>query len=205
MIIGCALVLLMVLLSGISACAGMFSGGGIGVIGTSYTAEDVDILGADADYTALETALAAQINNIPTTYPGYDEYNYSLAAIAHDPFALASYLTAKYYAYTREAVQGDLSVVFSQQYKLTLTPVTEIRYRTETRTGTYDYTDPDTGETQTYEYTYEVQVPYEYYILNVSLVNNSIGSVAQSNLTTEQSEMYLVYMETKGNKPELFN
>ena len=43
-----------------------------------------------------------------------------------------------------------------------------------------------------------------YYILNVSLTNRSFGSVAQSNLTPEQAEMYAVYMETKGNKPELF-
>jgi hypothetical protein len=203
-IIGGALLLLMILLSGISSCAGMFSGGFNAVIGTSYTAEDADILGANEDYAALETALAAQIANIPGDYGGYDEYNYSLDPIGHDPFALASYLTAKYNAYTRAAVQGDLSVILSQQYRLTLTPVTEIRYRTETITETYTYTDPDTGESCTEEYTYNIQVPYEYYILNVSLVNYGIDTVAQNNLTPEQYEMYLVYMETKGNKPELF-
>ena len=47
-------------------------------------------------------------------------------------------------------------------------------------------------------------MPYYYYILNVSLVNNGLDSVASSSLTPEQYEMYLVYMETKGNKPELF-
>jgi len=182
----------------------MFGGGITGVIGTSYTAEDADILGADEDYTALETNLAAQINNIPGDYPGYDEYNYSLAAIGHDPFELASYLTAKYNAYTRPEVRGDLDVILSQQYRLTLTPVTEIRYRTETRTGTTTYTDPETGESYTEEYEYEVQVPYYYYILNVSLVNRGLEAVAVSSLTPEQYEMYAVYMETKGNKPELF-
>jgi hypothetical protein len=190
-VIGGLLGLVILLAAGISSCMAMFGGGGMGVIGTSYTAEDADILGVDEDYTALETALATQIANIPGDYPGYDEYNYSLDTIGHDPFALASYLTSKYNAYTRAAVQGDLSVILSQQYRLTLTPVTEIRYRTE-----YE-PDGEGGYT-------EVQVPYEYYILNVSLVNYSLEAVALSNLLPEQYEMYLVYMETKGNKPELF-
>jgi hypothetical protein len=201
---GGLLFFVILLAAGISSCAAMFGGGGTGIIGTSYTAEDADIIGVNDDYKALESSLQQRINNIPTDYPGYNEYNYSLDPIGHDPFELASYLTAKYNAYTQAAVNGDLSVILSQQYTLTVTSVTEIRYRTETRTGTNTRTDPDTGETYEEEYTYEVQVPYYYYILNVSLVNRTIGSVALSNLVPEQYEMYLVYMDTKGNKPELF-
>jgi hypothetical protein len=181
----------------------MFGGGFNTIIATSYTAEDEEITGADADYTTLENGLRQRVNRIETDYPGYDEYRYSLDEIGHDPFELASYLTARYNDYTRAAVQGDLSALFSQQYALTFSPVTEVRYRTETRTGSYSWTDAD-GNTHTETYTYEVQVPYNYYILNVKLVNRSLGSVALSNLTPEQAEMYDVYMETKGNKPELF-
>ena len=196
---GGLLFFVILLAAGISSCMAMFGGGFTGVVGTSYTAEDADIIGANDDYTALESSLQQRINNIPSDYPGYDEYNYSLDAIGHDPFGLASYLTSKYNAYTQAAVQGDLAGILAQQYRLTVTPVTEIRYRTETRIGYY--TDAD-GVLQSY--TYDVEVPYYYYILNVSLVNNGLDSVALSSLTPEQYEMYLVYMETKGNKPELF-
>jgi hypothetical protein len=197
--IGGWLFFVILLSAGVSSCFSM-CGGGNAVIGTSYTAEDADILGADADYTALESELAAKINNIPNSYPGYDEYNYALDTIEHDPFELASYLTAKYNAYTRAGVQAELAALLSQQYTLTVTLITEVRYRTESRIGYYW---DDEGYLQSYYYT--VEVPYHYNILNVSLVNHGVGSVALSNLTPEQYEMYLVYMETKGNKPELFN
>ena len=90
-------------------------------------------------------------------------------------------------------------MIFALQYTLTLTPVTETRYREETRT-IYFYDELGT----LYSYTYNVQVPYEYYILNVYLVNHTIENAVVFRLTAEQYEMYLVYMETKGNKPELF-
>lgn len=78
------------------------------------------------------------------------------------------------------------------QYTLTLTEEVEIRYRTETST------DPETGETTT------EQVPYEYYILHVSLTNRDIATIAPEVLTAEQLQMFRVYLETSGNKPLLF-
>ena len=49
-----------------------------------------------------------------------------------------------------------------------------------------------------------MEVPYNYYILNVTLKNKSLGSVAAANLTPEQREMYDIYRKTQGNKPYLF-
>jgi len=201
---GGAFFIIILLIAGLGSCAAMFSGGFNGVVGTSYTAEDSDIIIGDADYTALETQLGARIDNIASEYPGYDEYRVSADEIGHDPYELASYLTAKYNSYTRAQIQAELRNLFNQQYTLTITPVTEVRYRTETRTDTETYTDSETGESYTESYTYEVQIPYDYHILYVSLTNRSLGSVALSNLTPEQAQMYAVYMETKGNKPELF-
>lgn len=200
-IIAVAAVLVFVLLfAGLSSCGAMLQGGFSSIIGTSYTAEDEAITAVDADYTALEIALQQQISNIPRDYPGYDEYRYYVDEIGHDPFELASYLTAKYHDYTREEVQAELQALFSQQYTLTITEVVEVRYRTEERTDTW--TDPETGEE--YSDTYTVEVPYNYYILNITLQNKSLGSVATANLTAEQREMYDIYMETQGNKPYLF-
>ena len=130
-----ALALLIMLIAGMfSSCTAMFGGMGNAVLGTSYTAEDADITGTDGDYSALESALQTQINNIESTHSGYDEYRYDLAEIGHNPYELASYLTVMFEDYTRAEVQSTLQSLFAQQYTLTLTPEVEVRYRTETST-----------------------------------------------------------------------
>ena len=188
-----ALGLLVMLIAGMfSSCTAMFAGSGNAVLGTSYTAEDADILGADADYSALEAALNNQISNIESTHPGYDEYRYDLAEIGHNPYELASYLTVLFEDYTRAEAQSTLQSLFAQQYTLTLTPEVEVRYRTETRT------DSEGND-------YDVEVPYNYHILNVKLTNKGLGAVIRdSGLTTEQADRYDVLMTTSGNRSELF-
>lgn len=175
------------------------------VVGTSYTAEDGDILGANEDYTALENALRQEVADIERTHPGYDEYRYRVDELGHNPYELTSYLIAKLRTYTREDVQGELRALFEAQYKLTLTEEVETRYRTETRTGTSTSTDPETGETTTEEYEYEVEVAYEYYILHVRLENRTLPAVVASRLDGEQKELYDVLLELKGNKPYLWD
>lgn len=198
------LLLFIMVLSGLSSCGAMFSGTLNGIVGTSYTSEDSDLIEVNDSYSGLENDLQNTLSNIERDHPGYDEYRYDLANIGHNPHELASYLTAKFQTYTRADVQNELQRVFNQQYKLTLTEEVEVRYRTETRTETYTVTDPETGETTTETYEYEVEVPYNYYILNVKLTNTPLSTIAENNLTPEQLEMYRVYLQTSGNKPLLF-
>ncbi len=193
------LLLFIMVMSGLSSCGAMFSGTLNGVLGTSYTSEDSDLVATENNYAAKENELQQQIDNIESTHPGYDEYRYDLASIGHNPHELASYLTAKYQSYTRADVQSELQRIFNQQYKLTLTEEVEIRYREEERTDTW--TDEDGNE---HTDTYTVQVPYEYYILNVKLTNTPLSTIAENNLTPEQLEMYRVYLQTSGNKPLIF-
>ena len=189
----CVFLLLIVLIfTGLSSCAAMIQGGVTSIVGTSYTAEDEAIREVEADYKELESGLREEIADIETDYPDYDEYQYHLDEIGHDPFALASYLTAKLYDYTREEAQAEIQALFEKQYTLTLREEIQTRYRTETTT------DPDTGETTT------EQVPYDYYILHVTLTNRNIETLAGELLTPEQKEMFDIYMETKGNKPDVF-
>lgn len=201
-----AIGLLFMVISGMfSACSTMFQGGTQVVLGTSFTAEDEDILGVDEDYTALENDLRSQVDNIESTHPGYDEYCYALDEIGHNPYELAAYLTVVFEDYTREEVQATLQQLFEQQYELILEEEVEIRTRTETRTGTRTHTDPETGETWEEEYEYEVEVEYEYYILNVTLRNYGLGSVIRSSgLSADQLERYEVLLETLGNRSYLF-
>ena len=201
-----AIGLLFMVISGMfSSCSTMFQGGTQVVLGTSFTAEDEDILGTDEDYTALENDLRSQVDNIESTHPGYDEYRYALDEIGHNPYELASYLTVVFEDYTREEVQATLQQLFEQQYELILEEEVEIRTRTETRTGTRTHTDPETGETWEEEYEYEVEVEYEYYILNVTLRNYGLGNVIRSSgLSADQLERYEVLLETFGNRSYLF-
>lgn len=201
-----AIGLLFMVISGMfSSCSTMFQGGTQVVLGTSFTAEDEDILGTDEDYTDLENDLRSQVDNIESTHPGYDEYRYALDEIGHNPYELASYLTVVFEDYTREEVQATLQQLFEQQYELILEEEVEIRTRTETRTGTRTHTDPETGETWEEEYEYEVEVEYEYYILNVTLRNYGLGNVIRSSgLSADQLERYEVLLETLGNRSYLF-
>ena len=199
LIAGCALLLFIMISAGISSCSSLFSGGITSVISTSYVSEDADMLGAEADYAALEAELQSRIDNIERDHPGYDEYRYDLDDIEHDPYVLTSILTALHLEYTRAEVQSTLAMLFERQYTLTLTEETEVRYRTERRTGTY--TDAE-GNTQTYTYT--VEVPYNYYILNVKLENFNLSHLPVYIMTEEQLSMYAVYMSTLGNCSDLF-
>ena len=187
-----ALLLFIMVSSALSSCGAMFSGMINGIVGTSYTSEDADLVAVENNYTALETELQREIDNIERDHPGYDEYRYDLDSIGHNPHELASYLTALLQTYTPATAQAEIQRIFELQYTLTLTEEVEIRYRTETST------DPDTGETTTEE------VPYEYFILNIKLENKPISELAPGLLTPEQLEMFRVYLETSGNKPLIF-
>ena len=204
LIIGiCALI--MVMMSALLTSCSMMGGGSSNtMVATSFTAEDQDIVIVDAAYTDLETALQTQVNYIRSDYPGYDEYNFSLAEIGHDSYELAAYLTVLYENYTPSQVQGMLSTIFDAQYELTVQRVVEVRYREEERTGYRTIHNPD-GTTSTERYTYTVTVSYNYYILNTTLTNIGIDTVVNAaGLTADQRERYAILLETQGNKSYLF-
>lgn len=202
-IIGIAAVglLVLVIAGSVSSCSVLINGGGNVVLGTSYTAEDEDLKGAETDYTKLEDKLRKQIDRIETDHPGYDEYRYNLAEIGHNPYELASLLTVEFENYTRSQVQARLQSIFEAQYELKLVEKVEIRTRKETRVG-YSY-NPITGTGHTY--TYQVTVQYEYKILNVTLLNRGVDYVARnSGLTDDQLQRYEVTLECRGNRDDLF-
>ena len=198
-IIGIAAVglLILVIAGSVSSCSVLINGGGNVVLGTSYTAEDEDLKGAETDYTKLEDKLRKQIDRIETDHPGYDEYRYNLAEIGHNPYELASLLTVEFENYTRSQVQARLQSIFEVQYELKLEEKIEIR----TRTVHSSSTDPETGETTDESYEEE----YEYYILNVTLLNRGVDYVARnSGLTDDQLQRYEVTLDCQGNRDDLF-
>ena len=183
--------LVCLLLNTMSSCSMMAQSIGSMISGTTYPSDDPELVAVEADYAAKEAALQAEIDNIESSHPGYDDYRYDLDMIGHDPHELAAYLSAVLQGYTRASAQAELERIFAAQYQLTLTEEVEVRYRTETRT------DSEGNE-------YDVEVPYNYYILNVTLTSKPISSVASELLTPDQLEMYQVYRQTLGNKPLIF-
>ena len=183
LLVGAIFLLICLLLNTMSSCSMMAQSIGSAISGSTYPSDDPELVAVEADYAARETALQAEIDNIESSHPGYDEYRYDLDMIGHDPHELAAYLSAVLQGYTRQSAQAELERVFSAQYTLTLTEEIQIR--------TYTDEDGDTHE-------------YEYRILHVKLESRPISSLATELLTPEQLEMYQVYRQTLGNKPLIF-
>ena len=182
------LIVVLVMSGTLTSCSMMAGGTNNMLVGTSYTADDSDILAAEADYKELEADLQDQIDNIEDDYPDYDEYNYDLAEIGHNPFELAALLTVLYEDYTEEEAQEILETIFEAQYELEIEEVVETRTRTVT---------DDEGN--------ESEEEYDYYILNVKLTNEGIrAALDEVALTVDQIRRYEVIVEMKGNKPDIF-
>ena len=197
LMLGGLLLTIMVVASAMGSCSAFFQSSTNLVVGTSYTADDADIVGAEEDYKELEAELQARIDNIEDEYDGYDEYRIHSDQIGHDPYELASYLTIVFQSYKRNQVQDTLQELFDSQYELTIEEEVEIR----TREVEHSSTDPETGEEDTWTETEE----YEYYILNVTLKNNGLGKViTEAGLTEDEMSRYAVLMQTYGNRKEVF-
>lgn len=197
LLLGGLLLTIMVVASAMGSCSAFFQSSTNLVVGTSYTADDADIVGAEEDYKELEAELQARIDNIRDEYDGYDEYRIHSDQIGHDPYELASYLTILFQSYKRDQVQSTLQELFDSQYELTIEEEVEIR----TREVEHSSTDPETGEEDTWTETEE----YEYYILNVTLKNNGLGKViTEAGLTEDEMSRYAVLMQTYGNRKEVF-
>ena len=193
LIVGVFLLLLLLVMSAFSSCSILFSGTTQVSGQTIYTAEDRDIRGAETDYKKLEKELDKKIKRTPTDHPGYNEYQYHLDPIEHDPWQLTSFLTTLYDDYTRSEVQGKLKETFKKQYKLTTWVEVQTRYRTVVMIDIF------TG------IPYTVQVPYEYRIFHTKLVNKGLEVVIREELNNDQWKRYEIFQDTLGGRPYLFN
>jgi len=163
------------------------------VIASSYTSEDEDIYAANDYMNSLENNLNDQINNIPNVYVGWNEYNYYIDPIQHDPYELISYLTAMKIDFEYDAeIQGLIQEIFNALYTLEVESIHEVR--------SYQYIEYDEEGNEIL-----VTVYYDYYILNVTLTANDWDSVVKPKLEAAGVyDVYLLLLETKGNKPDLF-
>ena len=226
LVLGVVLIAVPAALTACSMMLGSFNGA---AVTTSYTAEDSEILDSDAYYTDLECQLQDRMNQIETDYPGYDEYDFDIDIIGHDPHELISLLTVLYEDFTKREVVSTMTGIFDEQYKVTLSESEETRTKTEIKTRWEEKTRTEEREGTTLiwdevqkkfvleVYTYEVEVKYweeveyeeeveyQYYILHIVLENQGIsGVVNQLSLTDDQLQRYAILTALKGNKSYLF-
>ncbi len=207
-IIGVAVAGLLFALVGVSmtSVASLVHGSGTTVISTTYVSTDEDIYAAENAYCALEDGLNAQINDLQNTHPGFDDYEYQIDPIDHNPYQLISYLQVKFggFVYDDE-VRDEIQRLFRQQYTISLSEGSEIRTRTETVMETREVYDEETGLTVIEEYPVEQEVEYEHWTQYTVLTNYDFDSVARANMTAEETILYEALNETFGNRPYLFD
>lgn len=180
LLIGVILVLILMLATTVTSCSSIGTGGGDVIFGTSYTAADDDILGAEEDYIALEESLEQRITEVRAEYAGFDEYRFDLDDIGHDPYQLAAILTILEEDYTREEVQEWLQQIFEMQYELEITESVETKRHSD---GTY----------------------YDWRVLNITLRNNTLDQVVDElGLPEDKVERYELIYELKGNRAYIF-
>ena len=171
--------LVCVLMSVVSSCSMMASSIGSVVSGSTYPSKDEALLGAEDAYAAMEAELQSYLDNYERTH-SYDEYHFDLDEIKHDPYVLMSLLTAYYQKeWTLSDVEGLLDTLFDRQYILTEEVEVETRYDSE-------------------------DDPYDYYICYVTLENFDLSHLPVYFLSEEQLSLYAMYMQTLGNRPDLF-
>ena len=207
-IIGVAAAGLIFALIGVSmsSVASLVHGGGTTVISTTYVSTDEDIYAAENAYCALEDGLNAQIYGLPSTHPGYDDYEYQIDEIEHNPYHLISYLQVKFGGFTyNDEVKAEINRLFRQQYSLSLSTGSEIRTRVETVMETREVYDEETGLTVIEEYPVEQEVEYEHWTQYAVLTNHYFDMVARANMNEEETIIYDALNKTYGNRPYLFD
>ena len=118
-ILGLLGVFFLLISASLTSCTALMQGAGSSVVGTTYPSTDEDIYAVENRYRELEAALNAQINQMRSAHPDYDDFRYQIDEISHNPYHLISYFTTKYGEFTYEQVKNELEEIFREQYGLT--------------------------------------------------------------------------------------
>ena len=195
---GVTAIMAIMIMTALSSCGAIFTDSMSTVAVGSYQSKPAEIDAADVQMTEKEMKLQDEIDSIEEKYPGYDEYEYDIDPIGHDPFTLVSYLSAKHTDFTASDVTGDIESLYDRMYELSTEEREETRTRTVTKTGTREVTDPVTGLTDEEEYEYEDEEEYTVKILSVTLRKKEMEDLVQADLNAEDRDLYDTYTQTKG-------
>ena len=180
---------------GVSSCSAMFSGGVSNIMAGSYQSVPAQLDASDEAMTSRELSLQNTIDSIETDYPDYDEYNYNLDEIGHNPFTLINYLSAVYGEVNASSVDADIESLFDEMYELTLMPREETRTRTVTKTRTVTNENGEEVEEE-----YEDEEEYTVTILDVELTRKPLEDIVSERLAgnADAKSLYDTYQVTNG-------
>lgn len=118
LIIGILLLMMMLIMIAISSCTASIHGMTSSIMATTYPSSDEDIHKVEDAYEDMEARLNAQISRMESAHPEYDEYQFQVDEISHNPYHLISYFTTKYGEFTYSQVKDELEEIFREQYSL---------------------------------------------------------------------------------------
>lgn len=202
---GALFLLLALLINGLSSCTPLLQGGLQALVIATYPAEDEDILAAERYYKGLEDELQQKIDRYAAEHPQYDEFQYDLARIWHDPHALISIISAHANGEWKiDGVYGFLNRLFEEQYTLSQKVKSETRYRKEWVKHYEKIVDPETGEITWRPYQVLEDVPYTYRTCTVKLENFNLSHLPFYVLSRKGVGRYAMYISVLGNREDLF-
>ncbi|GHU45724.1 peptidase M24 [Clostridia bacterium] len=183
-VIGILLIVIILISIGFSFLSAFGNGGLGGILAAAYTAEDEDINNAELRYSELETDLAIDIENTPSTHSGYDHYVYNIGTIGHDPYKLLAYLTAKYRDFKFNDVKSELQSIFDEQYELSYSVTTVTHHSTDSEGNEHTYTETT---------------------LTTTLTVKPFSDILADRMDSDQTEQYGVLNETHGLRQYVTN
>lgn len=202
---GALFLLLALLINGLSSCTPLLQGGLQALVIATYPAEDEDILAAERYYKGLEDELQQKIDRYAAEHPHYDEFQYDLARIWHDPHALISLISAHANGEWKiDGVYGFLNRLFEEQYTLSQKVKSETRYRKEWVKHYEKIVDPETGEITWRPYQVLEDVPYIYRTCTVKMENFNLSHLPFYVLSRKGVGRYALYISVLGNREDLF-
>ena len=202
---GALFLLLALLINGLSSCTPLLQGGLQALVIATYPAEDEDILAAERYYKGLEDELQQKIDRYAAEHPQYNEFQYDLARIWHDPHALISLISAHANGEWKiDGVYGFLNRLFEEQYTLSQKVKSETRYRKKWVKHYEKIVDPETGEITWRSYQVLEDVPYTYRTCTVKLENFNLSHLPFYVLSRKGVGRYALYISVLGNREDLF-
>ena len=169
------------------------------VLTTSYLSKPNVLNEINQNFSAMESELQSEVDNVEENYPGYDEYILNNTEyIGHNVHELLSYITSRCGEVKNVSeVSSVLNELFKSMYDLEYKEEVEIRYRTVTET----YTDEDGNE-----YTESHEEPYEYKKLIVTLHKREMDSIIKEVFANYPDNLkhYEALFLAQGNMGEAF-
>ena len=195
-IIGC--IIAIIIFSLVTSCSTIMNEINLGLIASSYMADDEDISKATAYYTKLEAELQSKIikdiqkaerNN------SYDEVRYNIANFQHSPEDLVAFLSAEFpgWSFDIDLLDWGTSLITGTQYN------TVKKYEQKLFNEQYEYKEETITETH-YTNSNDPTSAVRWKVKVFTLTNKGFNNVINSKMDDDVKEYYDMLKDFRGNR-----